>query len=286
MLARLRRLVGQGLRRAGLRRRHSAPPLPPPAGPLADYFFDTLAWGRSYQARAVFDMLTDCAAFAAGRPMLDAGAGHQRYKPFFERCLYVTQEHAAGIAHKGMHDIGYDLIGPLDERIPLKDESLAACICTSVIEHVRRPERMFAEVHRCLMPGGRFYINVPFAYCEHETPFDFQRPTRYGLAAWLKDAGFAEIDVRPTSSNTTCALFWLTWAVTEDGKRFGTTEEADAARAALDRLAPALEAWADGLVSEATTLPIGWIAVAGKTGFLPPPSFASKAEFLAACRLP
>jgi hypothetical protein len=42
--------------------------------------------------------------------MLDAGAGHQRFKEFFSDPIYVSLEHPAGIKHKSMEHLHYDLI--------------------------------------------------------------------------------------------------------------------------------------------------------------------------------
>ena len=144
--------------------------------------------------------------------ILDAGAGHQRYKPFFERSLYLTQEYAAGIDFKGMNSIPYDFISPLDKKIPLKDICLDGILSTSVIEHIRYPERFICEAFRVLKPGGKLFINVPFVHDEHETPYDFNRPTRYGIERWFVDAGFGEYSIQPSSSATAvaCDFIWLT----------------------------------------------------------------------------
>ena len=83
---------------------------------------------------------------------------------FFDTSIYISQEHPSGIEFKKMQGIEYDLIAPLDGLIPLKSDSIASVICTSVVEHVRYPEMFFAESYRVLHSGGRFYIHVPFTY--------------------------------------------------------------------------------------------------------------------------
>ena len=183
---------------------------------LKKYFQKDLNWGNSYESQIVFDFLTDAAEFCKNGVILDAGAGHQRYKPFFEKSLYLTQEHMSGVELKNMHSVDYDLVSPLDEKIPLKDDCLDGVLSTSVIEHIRYPERFIKESFRVLKPGGKIFINVPFIHNEHECPYDFNRPTRYGIERWFIDAGFKKYDIRPSTSATemVCGILWL--AVSQD----------------------------------------------------------------------
>lgn len=171
---------------------------------LKEYFSRELGfkWRRQYQSQAVFELLIAAGEFCKNGVILDAGAGRQRYKPFFEESIYITQEHHSGIELKNMRDIEYDFISPIDEKIPLKDECLDGVLSTSVIEHLRYPDKFIREAYRVLKPGKKIFINAPFVHFEHEAPFDFNRPTRFGLEGWLKDAGFGEIVIRPASSST------------------------------------------------------------------------------------
>jgi SAM-dependent methyltransferase len=178
---------------------------------LKRYFRKDLEHGDSYASRAVFRFLNDAAEFCENGVILDAGAGRQRYKPFFEKALYLAQEYEVGIKFKDMGAINYDLVSPLDKKIPLKDNCLDGILSTSVIEHIRYPERFISEAFRVLKPGGKLFIHVPFVHNEHETPYDFNRPTRYGIERWFTDSGFKIYDIRPTSSATemACGLLWL-----------------------------------------------------------------------------
>lgn len=157
-------------------------------------------WGKNSGAREGFKFLMELASFVKNGAILDAGAGHLRLKPFFKDSLYLTQEHESGIQLKGMKNINYDLISPLDQKIPLKDNCLDAVLSNSVLEHLRYPERFLSEAYRVLKPGGRIYISVPFVILEHEVPFDFNRPTRFGLTRWLEDAHFSKINIQPAST--------------------------------------------------------------------------------------
>lgn len=47
------------------------------------------------------------------------------------------------------------------EKIPFGDESFDIVISDNVLEHLRDPARVFAEVNRVLKPGGRFLFKTP-----------------------------------------------------------------------------------------------------------------------------
>ena len=120
---------------------------------LRSYFSDTLKWGWGYEAQAVFEFLCSAASkLEGGGVVLDAGAGRKRYSPYFEGAIYLSQEHAPGISFKGMSDVSYDLIGPIDEKILLKDNSIDLVLSTSVLEHLRYPEKFIRDAFRVLRP--------------------------------------------------------------------------------------------------------------------------------------
>jgi len=183
---------------------------------LREYFIRDLKWGWNREAQTVFNFLVAAGKFVRGGVVLDAGAGYKRYKPFFQKSLYLSQEHSAGIHLKGMQGVQYSLINPIDKKIPLKDSCLDAILSTVVLEHLRYPDRFFQEAFRVLKPGGKVFVQVPFFYFEHEVPYDYNRPTRYGLKRWLEDAGFKKLSIRPTSSCTANVVFFLPYAFVYD----------------------------------------------------------------------
>jgi SAM-dependent methyltransferase len=47
------------------------------------------------------------------------------------------------------------------EQLPFANESFDLVFSDNVFEHVARPDRVFAEVHRVLRPGGSFLLKTP-----------------------------------------------------------------------------------------------------------------------------
>lgn len=258
--------------------RYPSEEMPKDIKDLWEFFSKELKWGGSIEARATFEFLINARKFCTGRVILDAGAGHQRYKPFFDTSIYLSQEHPSGIEFKKMQGIEYDLISPLDELIPLQNDSIAGAICTSVVEHVRYPEKFFAESHRILQPGGRFYIHVPFTYHEHEAPYDFQRPTSYGLRAWLQSAGFKKISISPASNSFTgSSSFIMTFLVkelSERGQHQKLKDLAPIVKYCIDMINESV----DDYINADADFPIGWIAIAEKDGVLPEEHFSKKSD--------
>jgi len=125
---------------------------------------------------------------------------------------------------------------------------------------------------------------VPFVYFEHEIPYDFQRPTRYGLQRYYRHAGFERISVSPTSSSISTAQFFFLEAIQEDAARLGGALWAKVLRRSLfpvARLATRLVTrLLDSGPHEDTVFPVGWVARGYKWGDrLPGPRYASKLDY-------
>jgi SAM-dependent methyltransferase len=68
--------------------------------------------------------------------------------------------------------------------IPLADASVDGVWIQAVLEHVIQPDRVVAEIHRVLKPGGIVYAEIPFMQTVHEAAYDFTRFTDTGVR-WL-----------------------------------------------------------------------------------------------------
>lgn len=127
-----------------------------------------------------------------GTLLLDAGAGECIYKKYFTHCSYKSVDMGIGEANWNYSNL--DVIAPLN-KLPFKDETFDAVLCTQVLEHLSNPAECLKSMYRVLKPRGRLILTVPMSQSEHQTPHDFFRYTSYGLRYLCSEAGFQEIEV-------------------------------------------------------------------------------------------
>lgn len=72
----------------------------------------------------------------------------------------VDREALAEAATLGIETAWADV----DEPLPFADASFGVVVAGELLEHIRSPERLVAEVRRLLRPGGRFVGSVPNAF--------------------------------------------------------------------------------------------------------------------------
>jgi SAM-dependent methyltransferase len=80
-------------------------------------------------------------------------------------------------------------------HLPFEDASFDAVYCKQVLEHVRTPGPLLAEVARVLRPGGAFAGST--SQLEPFHSFSTWNYTPYGLKLLLEGAGLALEEVRP-----------------------------------------------------------------------------------------
>jgi ubiquinone/menaquinone biosynthesis C-methylase UbiE len=89
-------------------------------------------------------------------------------------------------------------------NIPFPDQSFDCVYACSVLEHVRHPEKLLAEVGRVLRPGGMFFGSVSFLEPYHSySIFNF---TPYGVRTVLDAAGMRTVWLRPGIDGVTITL--------------------------------------------------------------------------------
>ena len=238
---------------------------------LHHYFSNTLGWGEGLHSRATFEFLMEIRNFAAGKVVLDAGAGHKRFERFFSNATYRSVEHPSGIEMKAMQGLTYDFIAELDGAPFAPADSFHAIYSHSVLEHIERPEIFFANALKMLSPGGRLYTHCPFMYLEHETPYDFNRFTRYGLKSRLEEAGFRILKLLPSSNAFYGASAFVTDAISHDcasrAFQIESVQLPDGSSAplfsTLTSIFNALNSAFDEGIYE-NNCPIGWLCVAEK----------------------
>jgi SAM-dependent methyltransferase len=67
------------------------------------------------------------------------------------------------------------------ECLPFAGDLFQRVECDAVLEHVRDPARVMAEIARVLAPGGYAHLVTPFCHPFHEYPKDYRRFTPDGL---------------------------------------------------------------------------------------------------------
>jgi SAM-dependent methyltransferase len=138
--------------------------------------------------------------------VLDVGCGAQPY-----RCLVHPDAiyQAIDFVDAERH-FGYRLSDTTyyeGTRWPVTDASVDVVLCTETLEHVPEPLDFVAEGFRCLKPGGRILLTIPFAARWHFIPHDYWRLTPSGLERLLSRGGFTRIAVLARGNSLTVACY-------------------------------------------------------------------------------
>jgi SAM-dependent methyltransferase len=141
--------------------------------------------------------------------VLDVGCGAQPYR----RLLPSDAEYIGLDIERANADFGYAipdvrLIGD-DGRWPVHDSQADVVLATETLEHVPDPPAFLAEAYRCLRPGGRLVLTVPYAARWHYIPNDYWRFTPSALRILLERAGFAQVVVHARGNERTVACYKL-----------------------------------------------------------------------------
>ncbi|MCB0323070.1 MAG: class I SAM-dependent methyltransferase [Bdellovibrionales bacterium] len=103
------------------------------------------------------------------------------------------------------------LVASSGELLPFKDRSFEVITCFDVLEHVRAPKKMLAEVRRILKPNGMFvfqtpnlFTNVPWEVFKGRSLTAWKRyhcslQTLWTLRSLLEGSGFSEIKIEKRS---------------------------------------------------------------------------------------
>lgn len=141
--------------------------------------------------------------------LLDVGCGAQPY-----RRLIPPQTTYIGLdTEESQSNFGYSMpdvrrIAP-DGRWPVDDRWADVVLATETLEHVENPEAFLRQAYRCLRPGGRLILTVPFAARWHYIPHDYWRFTPSGLRLLLERARFSDVSVHGRGNERTVACYKL-----------------------------------------------------------------------------
>ncbi len=140
--------------------------------------------------------------------VLDVGCGAQPYRHLLSpEVTYQAIDNSGAEEHFGysMPDTTYFQ----GDRWPVADASVDFVLCTEALEHVPDPATFLAQAARCLRPGGRLLVTVPFAARWHYIPHDYWRFTPSGLHRLLVQAGFVQVAVFARGNELTVACYKL-----------------------------------------------------------------------------
>tara|TARA_R110002049_G_scaffold3795_5_gene27662 strand:- start:140525 stop:141226 length:702 start_codon:yes stop_codon:yes gene_type:complete len=131
--------------------------------------------------------------------LLDIGCGKMPYKEYVLENSKVKNYVGLDIEDALIYDAeiqpDYTWNG---KQMPFENNSFNCAFATEVLEHCPEPELVLKEVFRVLKPNGVFFFTVPFLWNLHEVPHDEYRYTPFSLQRHLNNAGFKEINIKPT----------------------------------------------------------------------------------------
>jgi SAM-dependent methyltransferase len=183
---------------------HWKPPVYRPGGAWTA-MRDRLLRFLDLQAGTIWSDLSEVLPSVTGA-VVDVGCGAQPYRPLFGPSVkYVGIDYAT--TRETFRDQAPDTLYYTGERWPLESETADFVLCTETLEHVAAPDRFVAEMFRCLKPGGRAILTVPFAARWHFIPHDYWRPTPSGLDRVLRGAGFTNVRVCGRGNTLTVACY-------------------------------------------------------------------------------
>lgn len=140
-------------------------------------FSDTI--GVLWLDRSMFEAMNALAQKGQAR-VLNLGSGRGLFDPYL-KCRTINLD----ISPQG----GPHVVGDA-HHLPVRDEALDGVFCNAVLEHVRQPWAVAAEMRRVLKPGGLVCVNVPFLGSRHGV-HDYFRFTHEGLRSLFD--GFKEV---------------------------------------------------------------------------------------------
>jgi SAM-dependent methyltransferase len=187
------------------REEHWKPPIYQPGGGLWSSLRARLLRFLDLQAGTIWNDLAGELPRVSGT-VVDVGCGVQPY-----RRLFGAGVRYVGVDYADTRDVfrveAPDTLYYSGDRWPLEDATADFILCTETLEHIAAPDVFLAEMFRCLKPGGRAILTVPFAARWHFIPLDYWRPTPSGLDNALRRAGFVNVGIYGRGNTLTIACY-------------------------------------------------------------------------------
>jgi SAM-dependent methyltransferase len=128
--------------------------------------------------------------------VLDFGCGSKPYLQYFAHVgKYIGLDiEQSGHSHQNEQiDVFYD-----GKKIPFNDNHFDGIFTSEVFEHIFNLEEVIPELHRVLKPKGKLLLSCPFAWPEHEVPYDFARYSSFAIKAIMERNGFKVLEQHKT----------------------------------------------------------------------------------------
>ena len=84
---------------------------------------------------------------------------------------------------------GVNVVCNFSKKLPFKNNSIDAILCSNVLEHLPEPQMFLDEMSRVIKNDGTILILVPFVIKLHQEPFDFYRYTSHALKYLVERSG-------------------------------------------------------------------------------------------------
>ncbi len=137
----------------------------------------------NHAKRIAFSQLAAASANDPNARFLDIGSG-----------ILGGLNHSGLSAHVRSHLLPLEIaptsgVGVVGDahKLPFRNDSLDGALIQGVLEHVRDPIQVVAEIFRTLKPGAPVYAEVPFIQHYHLDPVDYRRWTHYGFGKLFGD---------------------------------------------------------------------------------------------------
>ena len=118
--------------------------------------------------------------------VLDIGGRLQPYRPMIED--RIERYIAIDPILEGLADVV-----AVGERLPFRDASFDAVICTQVLTYARSPEQLVSEIYRVLKPGASLFLTAPALMPRYHD--EFWRFLPNGLKILM--SRFSHIEISP-----------------------------------------------------------------------------------------
>jgi len=136
--------------------------------------------------------------------ILDFGCGSKPYETLFSSATaYIGIDiEDSGHFHKNSKiDYFYD-----GENLPFNDAEFNTVVSFETFEHIFNLPTILSEINRVTQKSGYLLISIPFAWGEHEAPYDYARYTSFGINDILNKSGYKIIELK--KSNQVISTSW------------------------------------------------------------------------------